>query len=58
MGNVRGLHRCTKAWEEFENATFVKELRDDKNKVESKYSSLIGDVNKHMDVTAAGNNVT
>jgi hypothetical protein len=35
-----------------ENAKLVKELRDDKNKVESKYSSIIADVNKHMDETA------
>jgi uncharacterized protein YceH (UPF0502 family) len=45
---------CTNArrCERHENAKFVKELRDDKNKVESKYSSLIADVNKHMDETA------
>jgi uncharacterized protein YceH (UPF0502 family) len=45
---------CTDARrrERRENAKLVKELRDDKNKVESKYSSLIADVNKHMDETA------
>jgi hypothetical protein len=44
---------CTSArrHERTENAKFVKELCDEKNKVESKYSSLIDDVNKHMDET-------
>jgi uncharacterized protein YceH (UPF0502 family) len=44
---------CTDARrrERRENTKLVKELRDDKNKVESKYSSLIADVNKHMDET-------
>jgi hypothetical protein len=45
---------CTDARrrERHENTKLVKELRDDKNKVESKYSSIIADVNKHMDETA------
>jgi wobble nucleotide-excising tRNase len=45
---------CTSArrHERIENAKFVKELCDEKNKVESKYSSLIAAVNKHMDETA------
>ncbi|KAM0875625.1 hypothetical protein ACQ4PT_036670 [Festuca glaucescens] len=37
--------------ERIENANLVKEITDEKIKIEKKYSSLVGDVNKFMDDT-------